>query len=134
MEVDFSDSDSAIKKLRDAMSDRLAESKLINDARTKIGAQTLTQDEIRILQNLAQLETNQSTDLALPQLGMLSIPDERGIDGLIRKGCVEAKAVNAETGTVFYALNAFGYALAKVAENVLPKYKPPAKKEEPDEE
>lgn len=36
----------------------------------------------------------------------------------ITKGCINTLAVNEETGTAFYALNPFGYALAKFAENL----------------
>jgi hypothetical protein len=132
MEVDFSDHDIAIIQLRNAISDRLSESQLLEDARVKMAAQALTQDEIRILRNLAQLDPNQARDLATPIIGGLSIPDERGLDGLIRKGCIKSVAENVETGTVFHALNRFGYALAKIAENMLEKVKPEDKKQPKD--
>lgn len=124
MEIDFSDRDTAIGLLRNSISDRLSESKLVEDARVKIAAQALTQHEIRILKNLAQMEPNQVRDLAQPVLGMLSMPDERGLDGLIRKGCIKSGAINVKSGAVFHALNPFGYALAEVAENILAKFQP----------
>ena len=132
MEVDFSDHDTAIGLLRNAILDRLSESKLVEDARVKIAAQALTQNEINILKNLAQLEPNQSRDLSVPGLGGLSIPIQNGLDGLIRKGCIKSGAINVESGTVFYALNPFGYALAEVAENILTKVQPDDNKEPDD--
>ncbi|MCZ6606288.1 MAG: hypothetical protein O7A64_01255 [Alphaproteobacteria bacterium] len=124
IKVDFSDRDTAIGLLRNAILDRLSESKLVEDARVKIAAQALTQHEIRILKNLAKMEPNQVRDLAQPLLGMLSMPDERGLDGLIRKGCIKSGAINVKSGAVFHALNPFGYALAEVAENILAKFQP----------
>jgi hypothetical protein len=132
MEVDFSDQDIVIKQLRDAISDRLTESQLLEDARIKMVVQALTQDEIRILRSLAQLGPNEARELALPSLGKLSHSDERGLDGLIRKGCIKSVAENVETGAVFHALNRFGYALAEVAENMLAKVKPKDKKQPKD--
>ncbi len=124
IKVDFSDRDTAIGLLRNAILDRLSESKLVEDARVKIAAQALTQHEIRILKNLAKMEPNQVRDLAQPLLGMLSMPDERGLDGLIRKGYIKSGAINVKSGAVFHALNPFGYALAEVAENILAKFQP----------
>ena len=125
MEIDFSDTGTAVESLREAISGRLHASDLLNDARIQMAVQTLTQDEIRILQNLSRLDSNQARDLALPVLKGLSIPDQRGVDGLIAKGCIRSVAVDAKTGVVFYALNPFGYGLAKVAEDTLPKFQPP---------
>lgn len=133
MQVDFSDHDAAINSLRGALSDRLTETKLLDDARVKLAVQTLTQHELEVLRNLAQLEPNQCRDMALPGLGQLSLPLQRGVDGLIGKGCIKSVAVNTETGTVFYALNAFGYGLAKAAEGTLAKVQPQPKKEDSEE-
>ena len=76
------------------------------------------------MENLAKLKPNQSRDLASSDLGMISLPIQRGLDGLIGKGCIRSVAINAKTGTVFYALNPFGFALAEVAESMLPKIQP----------
>lgn len=125
LEIDFSDPSAAIESLREAISGRLDASNLLNDARIQMAAQTLTQDEIRILQVLSRLDPNQARDITLPNLSLVSYPDQPGLDGLIAKGCIKSVAVNAKTGAVVYALNAFGYALAKVAEETLPKFQPP---------
>lgn len=125
LKIDFSDPSAAIESLREAISGRLDASNLLNDARIQMAAQTLTQDEIRILQVLSRLDPNQARDITLPNLSLVSYPDQRGLDGLIAKGCIKSEAVNAKTGAVLYALNAFGYALAKVAEETLPKFQPP---------
>lgn len=127
MEIDFSDTGTAVESLREAISGRLHASDLLNDARIQIAAQTLTEDEIRILQILSHLDSNQARDITLPNLNQVSNRDQRGLDGLISKGSIKSVAVNAKTGAVLYSLNAFGYALAEVAEDVLPKYKPPDK-------
>lgn len=124
MEVDFSDRDAAITKLRDAMRDRIAESKLTNDARVLIAAQTLTQPEYVVLKRLAELKEDEIADLSNQRLKSTSLPIQSGIDGLIRKGCVKSHGVNAETGSIFYALNQFGYALASVAKDTLQKVQP----------
>ncbi len=132
MEVDFLDPDTAIGLLRNAILDRLSESKLVEDARVTVAAQTLTQHEITILKNLAQLEPNEGRDLATPGFGQLSHPIQNGLDGLIRKGCIKSMAINVESGTMFYALNPYGYALAKAAENTLTKFQPDDNKEPDD--
>lgn len=129
MEVDFLAPDTAIGLLRNALLDRLSESKLVEDARVKIAALALTQHEIHVLENLAKLEPNEGRDLAVPGLGMLSNPIQNGLDGLIRKGCIKSVAIKVESGTVFYALNSFGFALAEVAEKILRKVPPDDNKE-----
>lgn len=121
MQIDFSEEEAAALSLREALEDRLRESDLLKDARIKLVAQKLTQDEIRILRFLSNLEENQANDLAHSKLGMLSNPDQRGIDGLLRIGCAESVAIEAESDRVFYGLTLFGQALARHVEKSLPK-------------
>lgn len=83
MEIDFSKEAAAIESLRNAISGRLHASDLLNDARVQIAAKTLTQDEIRIMQNLVDLDPSQARSLSLPVLNGLSFPDQRGLDGLL---------------------------------------------------
>lgn len=125
MEIDFSDTGAATASLREAISGRLDASDLLKDARIQMAVQTLTQNEISLLQDLSRLDPNQATDITHPNINQVSIPIQRGLDGLIAKGCIKSVAINAKTGAVLYALNAFGHALAKLAEDVLPKYEPP---------
>ena len=119
MEIDFSNQQAAIVSLRSAISDRLSESKLLEDARVQMAAQALTQDEIRILKKLSRLAPDGAYDLVDPNWGQLTFPDQHGLDGLIRKGCIESVGVNVKTGTVFYAVNWLGYALAEAVEKEL---------------
>ncbi len=78
------------------------------------------------------MKSGEARDLAIPGLSQLSIPIQHGLDGLIRKGCIKSVAVNVESGTVFYSLNPFGYALAEVAKNILKKVLPDENKKEDD--
>lgn len=130
MEVNFTDRDAAIHRLREAISDRIDESKLLYDARVKLAAQTLTEEEIHILSILAELGQNQGRYLTDPELDQLSLPTQRGLDRLLGKGCVKSVAIKVETGAVYYALNSFGYALAKTVEESFTKLQPEEKKEE----
>lgn len=111
MRIDFSDGFNAILNLRVAIKDRIDETNLLKDARIQLAASTITSDEIRVLKFLAQLDTNQSSDLTMPNLGMLSNPDQRGLDGLLRKGCVKSDAMSETSKSVFYSLTKFGFAL-----------------------
>ncbi len=49
--------------------------------------------------------------------GILSLPDQRGLDGLIAKGCIRSAAENTLTETLFYGLTTFGFALADAAQS-----------------
>lgn len=115
----FSNSAAATLQLRSAIADRIEESELLEDARIQISGRSLTQDEIRILGILMQLPANQARDLTLKELGMLSNPDQRGVDGLLRKGAFRSVAVDAHTGAVFYALTEFGRALGVYVEKFI---------------
>ena len=128
--IDFSDAPKAISCIRSAIEERLKEALLIDDARVKIAVQTLTSDELRILRLLSRLDARQSRDLTTEGLGMLSNPDQRGLDGLISKGCIRSVAENTKTEGIFYSLTSFGFALAEVAEMILKKVIP----EEPESE
>lgn len=116
--IDFANEAMAIKSLRDALTDRVAESDLIDDARVGIAAQALTEDEVHLLRVLKVLGPKQSRLLSDPEDGLLSLPTAHGLDGLIRKGCIISKAVDSKSGGVFYALNDFGRALADRAEDM----------------
>lgn len=122
--VDFSDEARAIEELRKAILDRISESKLVNDARVRMVARALTQHELRLLRGLSDLEPNQARDLSIEFLGQLSFPDQQGISGLIQKGCIRSVAENTKTGTIFYSLTPFGYALADLADTALEKFTP----------
>jgi hypothetical protein len=124
LEIDFSDTASAVLTLRSEIADRLKETNLVRDARTKIASRALTQDEIRILRSLKDLDKGQARDFSLRDLGMLSYPNQRGIDGLLSKGAVRTAALRAESEIVFYALTPFGYALADFVEKDIPIVKP----------
>ncbi len=89
IQIDFSARDTAIAELRVAIGDCIKETDFVHDARIQMLARTLTADELRVLQPLAILEPNQGRDISMTGLGQLSIPDERGISGLLQKGCSE---------------------------------------------
>ena len=123
MTIDFSDQKTAVELLRNAILDRLSESRLVEDARIMIAGQAMMDDEVRILKHLAKLRPDQATNLAIPALGQLSVPDHRGLDALARKGCITSLAVDSESGAVYHSLNSFGFALAEFVERNLPKVK-----------
>lgn len=127
IQLDFSARDTAISTLRTAIEDRIKETSFVLDARIQMLARTLTANELRILQVLAILEPNQGQDLSIPELKQLSNPTERGISGLLQKGCAKSIAINAETEGVFYALTPFGFALASAVEKQLKKVAPEKK-------
>lgn len=127
IQVDFAAQSSAIVALRTAIDDRLRETMFLHDARIQMLARTLTADELRILAILARLQPNRGMDLTMEGLGQLSNPDERGLSGLLQKGCAKALAVNAETDGIFYALTPFGSALAKAVDSFLKKIAPEKK-------
>ena len=60
-------------------------------------------------------------------LGQPPNPDERGLDGLLQKGCAMALAVNAETDGIFYGLTPFGFTLARAVESLLKRVTPEEK-------
>jgi hypothetical protein len=95
-----------------------------NDARVKVAGQVLTDDELRILRKLSQLAPNHLISLALPNLNQLSIPDQRGLDGLIAKQCIRSPGVAAGSGNMVYGLNEFGYALAAYVQESLEELHP----------
>jgi hypothetical protein len=122
MTLDFSNRDAAITQLRSALADRISESKLLEDARVRVAAQALMQDEVRLLKRLAQLRPEETLDLAYPPTYThLSLPDRLAVSALMSKGCVKSVAIKAEKGTVLFALTPFGYALALLIESELKK-------------
>jgi hypothetical protein len=80
-------------------------SSALNDARVRMSVGTLTADELRILRWLSTFLPNQGQSVAMDDSGALSMPDQRGLDGLLRRGCEHA-------GSVRYSLTPLGYALA----------------------
>ena len=127
--IDFSEERLAIGLLRAGIADRIQETDLLQDARIKIAAQKLTQDEIRVLEAVSQMTPDKALDLANPNIGGLSIPNARGVAGLLQKQCIRSVAVNAKRGSVFYSMTSFGYALAKAIDQILTKIEP----EEPED-
>lgn len=124
LKIDFSDSEAAIKTLRSAIAERLMEINLLQDARIRIAVSSLTQDETRILNELVKLPPDRARNFEKQTIGQPSIPDARGLDGLLAKGCIKSVAVNTESRVVFYALTPFGYALAQAADELLLKIQP----------
>lgn len=129
MTLDCTDDAAAIESLRNAIADRISESRLSEDARIRIAAQTLTEHEVGLLKFLSNLDANKIATLDVNNSGILSFPVQHGLDGLIRKGCVKSFGINPETGAIFYALNKFGRALAEVAKTELPEYQTVTEKE-----
>jgi len=119
LEVDFNDKNGAINVIRQAISDRVRETELLHDARVSMSTNTLTQNEKMVLDALSKLEPNKAIDLSAPYLGQLSFPTERGVSGLLRKGCIKTSAINKETGVVFYSMTPFGYAVHQAASEIL---------------
>lgn len=124
IQVDFSVRNAAISTLRAAIEDRIKETYFVQDARIQMLARTLTQDELRILQKLATLKPDNAWDFSMPEHKQLSFPNERGISGLLQKGCAKSVAINSETEGMFYALTPFGFALARAVEQLLKKVVP----------
>jgi len=118
--IDFSAPETAIAELRAAIEDRIKETRLVNDARIQMLAHTLTGDELRILKMMANLKTDEVLNLTSPEYGILALPDERGVSGLLRKGCAKSSAITKE-GYVCYSLTPFGFSLAGEVENLLEK-------------
>ncbi|MER0203059.1 MAG: hypothetical protein DU480_04205 [Nitrosomonas sp.] len=121
IQIDFSAPDAAILALRIAIEDRIKETSYVQDARIQMLASSLTTDELRVLQLLSSLEQDYGWDFSIPEVGLLSYPDARGISGLLQKGCAKSMAINPETRAVLYALTPFGFALARVVEKLLRK-------------
>jgi len=49
------------------------------------------------------------------------MPDEQGIEGLLRKGCIKASAVKVDDGVIYYSLTSFGSSLLAAADKLLDK-------------
>jgi hypothetical protein len=122
--IDFSDTSTAIDSLRARLADRLQETELTQDARIQIAVRGLTQNEHRVLKAFANLPPDQMLDIATPVLGGLSNPNERGVSGLLLKGCIRAQAIHATQGSFFYTTTPFGYTLARAADALLPTVDP----------
>ena len=120
----MSSTSAAIDMIRNALGDRLKESRLLRDARVQMAVRELTEDEHRVLQVLAEVGDEQARSVAHPALKTPSVPDERGLSGLIRKGAVRAVARHEETGVFFYRVTPFGRALAELALRTLPGVRP----------
>jgi hypothetical protein len=114
--LDFDDTSIAQKALRSAIYDRIRESSLIRDARVEIAVSQLADDEFRLLKIFSHLEPNQGVDLRLSVANtkILSNPDARGIDGLLRKRLIEVFGATADDSLV-YRTTEFGYAVAQLA-------------------
>ena len=119
LEIDVSNKEDAVNILRQAIADRIRETDLIHDARISIATNTLTQDEMNVLEALSSLTPNQCRDLSIQGLAQLSIPIERGVSGLLGKGCIKSTAVNSKTGVFFYTMTSFGYATHKAASKII---------------
>jgi hypothetical protein len=84
-----------------------------------MAGQGLTQSEVYVLRVLVRASPDKGHDLANKTYHHVPIPTQSGVDQLIRKGCVKSVGIT-RWGTVLYALNPFGYALAEFAERELP--------------
>ena len=119
LQVDFTDIPKAVVAIRDAIADRIRESDLIEDTRIKLAVHSLTEDELRLLKILSKERPNVARSMRMPEVGLLSIPDERGISGLLSKGCVESSAVSPSTGSLYYSLTQLGRVLEKAVSKYL---------------
>jgi len=128
--IDFQNVDEAILALRAGLEDRIRESNALNDARIQIAVKTLSQDEFRLLKFSANLPPNHSVDFSDPSLKMPTFSDQRGIDGLLQKGCFEAVAIAEDRGSVLYQITPFGQSLAEAITKslaTLPPLEPPGR-------
>jgi hypothetical protein len=123
--IDFSDRDAAIRRLRGSIADRIAESRLVEDARVTMAGYALAQYEIEIIEQLAELQPNEAADLSHPELGTVNIPTQVALASLMNKGCIRSVGLRAERRTLLYSLTPFGYALAKFVESTLAKVPEP---------
>jgi hypothetical protein len=124
LRLDFQDTRAATQSLRSALADRVRESSLINDARIRQTAQSLTQYELLVLRRLASVSPDQALDLSMKGSDQPSIPTERGLSGLLGKGYARAVGINSATGGVFYELTPMGRTLASATEVLLKKLTP----------
>ena len=118
-QIDYSNEEKAIKIIRYAIADRIRETKLVHDARIAMAVNTLTQDEMMVLHVLSDLRPDQCRDLSVQGLGQLSQTTERGVSGLLGKGCIKSAAVNTKNGVFFYSITSFGYATVEAASALL---------------
>ena len=122
--IDFEDQAGATSRIREALADRLKETKTLVDARVTIALRGLTALELQILDNLSSAGADQLKDFSIKALGGLSIPVERAVSSLLMKGCIHSVAVNVETDGIFYGLTPFGADVARASESQLPKVRP----------
>ncbi len=73
---------------------------------------SLIADEYRILEIFGNLDRNLFADLSQKSLDGLSFPDQKGLNGLLKKGCVIVRAAKPD-GQLLYGCTEFGYALYK---------------------
>jgi hypothetical protein len=132
--IDFHDIDVAKEKLRAALADRLTENSLLHDARVQQAIQSLTPNELHVLQVLAALPDNKAQDLSIPELGQLSIPTESGLSLLLAKSFARAVAINPNSGSPYYKLTPVGRAVAVSAAQALKHSEPESLKPAPPQE
>lgn len=118
--IDFSDTEKAQSVLRLALADRIAETDGLHDARVRMAVRAMTQHELRVLTSMLDLQDNQARHFAHPALASPSQPDEQGISGLLRKGCIRSVGINP-IGAIFYKITPFGRLVARASETYLEK-------------
>ena len=114
----------AIARLRAALSDRVREAALVNDARVQQAVRGLSPNELHVLRLLSGIPEGRAGDLSMAGTAHPSIPAERGVSGLLTKGFVRTVGMNSKTGGVFYSLTPLGRALASAADQLLRKLEP----------
>lgn len=115
--LNFEDRQGSKTEIRSALFDRIRENDLIRDARVELSVSQLTNDEFRLLCFFGGLQPNQGYDprLTIENIKLLSQPDARGVDGLLRKRLIEVLGKTTDGG-LFYRTTEFGYAVARLAQ------------------
>jgi DNA-binding MarR family transcriptional regulator len=120
IQINFSNSVEAVTTLREKLHDRVKETSLLEDARLRIAAQSLTPKEFQILTDLSKLGPNRARDYS-NQFDNVPIQIEAGVTRLLQKGCVRSVAVQSDTNALLFAITQFGQSLLESVERYLPK-------------
>jgi len=125
--IDFSDEDAARMTLQEKLSGRLKEQNYINDARVQLALATLTREEIRSLEYLADLPPKKVWGRVRPPAGeevdfhgMVAIPR------LLEKQLIKFHGVSSE-GTPYYELTPLGQVVANLVKSDLKQLMPDPK-------
>jgi len=118
--LNFGDKLEAVRQLRLALCDRVRESRLLQDARLRIAAQSLTANELRILKELSCLAPNEAKDFS-NQFDQVPILIDAGLTRLLQKGCIRAIALRSKNGAILFAITPFGHGLLETVEHFMPQ-------------